>query len=110
MPGAYLKRHLCDFAQMRFNGPTPLGTMLERKVLQRHLYGPVRSGRFQKPIHIVVITDGEPTYEAPGQVRQAIKQAKAFLKSTRFGAGGVAFQFAQVQIHSSKSGSRLAPA
>lgn len=82
--------------QMRFNGPTPLGTMLERKVLQRHLYGPVRSGRFHKPIHVVVITDGEPTHEPLNQVRVAIKQAKAFLKTSRFGAGGVAFQFAQV--------------
>ena len=84
---------------MRFNGPTPLGTMLERKVLQRHLYGPARAGKLQKPIHVVVITDGEPTYEPPGQVKSAIKQAKAFLKSTRFGAGGVAFQFAQVHLN-----------
>lgn len=37
---------------------TPLGTSMDRKILQPLVLGPARAGRLQKPILIITITDG----------------------------------------------------
>jgi uncharacterized protein YegL len=82
--------------QVRFSGTTPLGTNLERKVLQPMVVQQARNGSMQKPVLVVTITDGEPTGEPKETLRTAIMNVKQFLQSTPFGPGAVAFQFAQV--------------
>lgn len=84
------------FLQVKFSGTTPLGTGLDRKVLQPLVTGPARSGQYPKPTLVIVITDGEPTGEPKDAVRQVIIGTKRFFESTPFGPGAVAFQFAQV--------------
>ena len=37
---------------------TPLGTSMDRKILQPLVLGPARAGRLQKPVLIITITDG----------------------------------------------------
>ena len=49
----------------KFNGGTPLGTMLDRKILQPMLLKPARSNSLKKPLLVIVITDGEPQGEDP---------------------------------------------
>jgi uncharacterized protein YegL len=82
--------------QIRFSGTTPLGSSLDRKVLQPMVLGQARSGTMQKPVLVICITDGEPTGEPKDTVRQVIMAAKNQLSNTPYGAGAVAFQFAQV--------------
>ena len=45
--------------QVRWSGTTPLGTNLERKVLQPLVVQQARSGSMSKPVLVVCITDGE---------------------------------------------------
>lgn len=45
--------------QVRFSGITPLATNLDRKVIQPLVIQPIRSRGLQKPVLVVVITDGE---------------------------------------------------
>lgn len=42
--------------------------------------------------------DGEPTGESPGQVRSTIARTKDALRSSPYGAGACAYQFAQVTL------------
>ena len=47
-------------SQVRFAGLTPLGTELRNKVLEPLVMGPARRGQLQKPVLIIVVTDGVP--------------------------------------------------
>ena len=51
---------------------------------------------------IITITDGEPTAESDGKVFKVIKNAKDACSKSHFGAGAVAFQFAQVRSTSAQ--------
>ena len=55
---------------LRGVGLTPLGTALDRKVLQPMVLGQARSQSMQKPVLVICITDGEPTGEPKDTVRQ----------------------------------------
>lgn len=45
--------------QVRFSGITPLGTNLDRKIIQPLVMQQIRSRALQKPVLVIVITDGE---------------------------------------------------
>lgn len=47
-------------------------------------------------MQVITITDGEPTNESSSKIFKVIKAAKQALAASQFGAGAVAFQFAQV--------------
>lgn len=80
-------------------GTTPLGSNLDRKVLQPMVLNQARSGSMQKPVLVICITDGEPTGEPKDATRQVVMNAKNQLQSSPYGPGAVAFQFAQVSMH-----------
>lgn len=82
--------------QVQFNGMTPLGTSLNQKVIQPFLFNGIQQRILQKPILVIVITDGEPTGEPKTAVAQAIKNAKNMTMSSQYGPGAIAFEFAQV--------------
>jgi hypothetical protein len=82
--------------QVQFNGLTPLGTQLDAKVIRPFVAQGVQAQNLQKPILVIVITDGEPTGEPPNSVANAIKNAKNLVSNSRYGPGAVAFEFAQV--------------
>ncbi|GAA5972214.1 hypothetical protein JCM8115_003412 [Rhodotorula mucilaginosa] len=81
---------------IRFSGLTPLGTSLDQKILQRLLVGPARQNSLQKPLLIVAVTDGAPGGEARDTIVKAIKNAKAALSQTRYGADALSIQLAQI--------------
>ena len=84
-----------DCLQAKFGGLTPLGTMLDRKILRPFVFGPAQSGSLRKPVLVITITDGEPQGEPTDAVRSVIKDAKKTLNATPYGPGAVAFEFAQ---------------
>ena len=83
-------------SRVRFQGLTPLGTSLKNKVLDPLVVGPARSGRLQKPVLIITITDGQPAGEPRDTVSDAIRHASDDVARTPYGRGTVAFQFSQV--------------
>lgn len=88
--------HLLIWVQVNFNGMTPLGTSLNQKVIQPFLMGGINNRNLQKPILVIIITDGEPTGEPQSTVAQVIKNAKKMSQNSQYGGGAIAFEFAQV--------------
>ncbi|MCJ1368414.1 hypothetical protein MMC16_007556 [Acarospora aff. strigata] len=82
--------------QVQFNGMTPLGTMLNQKIIQPFLMGGIQTRNLSKPILVIIITDGEPTGEPKTTVAQVIKNAKNMAMNSPYGPGAIAFEFAQV--------------
>lgn len=81
--------------QVRFSGITPLGTNLDRKVIQPLVIQPMRARTLQKPVLICVITDGEPVGEPRDLTRRVI--AGSAQQTAQAGIpGALRFQFAQV--------------
>lgn len=83
-------------SQVNFRGLTPLGTNLQAKVIEPLVIRPARSNALKKPVMVITITDGQPAGEPSNQVFRVIKDAKSFMIRTPYGAGAIAFQFAQV--------------
>ena len=95
-PGADDQHWLRCTSQVQVNGLTPLGSGLDKKVIQPFLAAGVHGRSLQKPILVIVITDGEPTGEPQGTVTNVIKQAKSMVANSQYGPGAIAFEFAQV--------------
>ena len=70
-------------------GTTPLGSSLDRKVLQPMVLSQARSNSMQKPVLVICITDGEPTGEPKDTVRQVVMSAKQHLQNSPYGPGAV---------------------
>ena len=83
-------------SQIRYSGLTPLGTSLDKKILQPLVLGPARAGRLEKPVLIIAITDGTPAGEPKDHIIRVISQADSELKRSRYGPDAVSYQFAQV--------------
>lgn len=75
---------------VQFKGLTPMGTSLEKKVID-DLIQKSRAGQFRKPVLVIAVTDGQPAGEPQGKVTEVINKAVQSLPP-----GGIAFQFAQV--------------
>lgn len=84
------------FPKINFQGLTPLGTQLKAKVLEPLVLGKVRRNALDKPILVVTITDGTPAGEPNGTLQTVIQSASAELSRTRYGAGALSIQIAQV--------------
>jgi hypothetical protein len=83
-------------SQVRFSGVTPLGTSMQSKILEPLVLGPARAGSLAKPVLVIAITDGAPQGEDPRKIFNTIRNARAELMRTRYGADALSFQFAQV--------------
>lgn len=73
-----------------------MGTQLKNKVLEPLVVQRARSNQLQKPVLVIIITDGQPAGEPQGAVFDAIKYASNELSRTPHGKGAISFQFAQV--------------
>lgn len=80
---------------IQFNGLTPIGTELERKILQPFFVNAIERRQFNKPLLVFVITDGEPAGESRDKVYEVISNAVRIAFQSGYGAG-LAIQFAQV--------------
>lgn len=81
--------------QVKFSGLTPLGTELQRKILEPLVLSPARQGRLQKPVLVIIITDGEPGGEDRFTIVKVISEAKHQLGNTRNGSDAMSFQLGQ---------------
>ena len=84
------------FQKIQFNGMTPLGTNLDKKIIQPFVIGQARSNSMAKPILVIAITDGEPSGENKDYIIQVIRRAKDELSGTRYGPGALSVEIAQV--------------
>ncbi|KAN0060998.1 hypothetical protein ACQY0O_006732 [Thecaphora frezii] len=83
----------------KFNGgATPMGASLESKLLVPSVLSKATANALQKPVLVIVITDGRPTgsSERGEKIVQVLKQAKRTLESTRYGEDAINFQIAAV--------------
>lgn len=83
-------------AKVSFSGLTPLGTQLNAKVLEPLVLGKARNNALQKPVLVVAVTDGQPAGEPQGTLQNVIQHASVELSRTRYGAGALSIQIAQV--------------
>ncbi|KAI4650179.1 uncharacterized protein J4E79_009446 [Alternaria viburni] len=81
---------------VNFKGLTPMGTSMEKKVINEIVIPKARSGQMQKPVLVIAITDGQPAGESSAKIFEVIKETYRQLQSTPYGRGAVAFEFAQV--------------
>ncbi|KAJ3205550.1 hypothetical protein HDU67_008778 [Dinochytrium kinnereticum] len=80
-----------------FKYTTPLGTELKNKVIEPMVLAPLRAGKgLQKPILVIIVTDGEPYPEPRDVVYKVIADAKNELARRGLPAKSVSYQFAQV--------------
>lgn len=82
--------------RVRFSGLTPLGTSMDRKILQPLVLGPARANALQKPVLILTVTDGAPAGEDRYAIVKVLVNATRELARTRYGPDAISFQFAQV--------------
>ncbi|KAI9001753.1 hypothetical protein DFJ74DRAFT_454588 [Hyaloraphidium curvatum] len=85
--------------QVQFDGLTPLGTNLDKRIIQPLIIGPARAGRLPKPVLTIVLTDGEPNGEEGGNNRKVfdvIGACRKALAATQYGVGAAEFQFVQL--------------
>ena len=86
-------------SSVEFSGITPLGTSLQQRILKPMVMDQISRNGLKKPILIITITDGRPTGEEGNNDRalhNAISNAVAACSRSRYGAGAVSFQIAQV--------------
>lgn len=81
---------------LQYKGLTPMGTELRNKVINPLVVGKARLGELRKPVLVVVLTDGQPSGEPDSAIFDTIRYTNAQLQQSRYGAGAVAFQIAQV--------------
>ena len=83
---------------VKFNGLTPMGTSLRKKVIDGIVLPKAASGQLKKPILVVSITDGQPAGEPQNAVFDTIRYAFDTLQQRypQYGRGALAFEFAQV--------------
>ncbi|GES66844.1 transcription factor RfeF [Aspergillus terreus] len=65
-------------------GQTPLGTELEAKVLNKHVYPKLNRRDAFRPVLISVITDGAPSGEPTDTFKEKIKKCKALLNDREY--------------------------
>jgi hypothetical protein len=83
-------------AQKRYKGLTPFGTELRKKIVDPILVSRLNSGRMEKPLLIICITDGQPAGENANTLVETVQYAVQAAQRSQYGPGAVAFQFAQV--------------
>lgn len=81
---------------VQFKGLTPMGTSLRKKVIDEIVLSRANSNQLKKPVLVITITDGQPAGEPGNAVMDTIRYAFDALKRTPYGAGALAFEFAQV--------------
>lgn len=83
-------------SRVQFSGLTPLGTNLKYKVLEPLVVSPVRANRLEKPVLVIIITDGRPAGEDQKAVANAVEYVVDEVSRSQYGRGAIAFQFCQV--------------
>jgi hypothetical protein len=83
---------------VNFQGLTPLGTELRAQVVDPLIVNKARSGQgLQKPVLVIVVTDGQPAGESRDTLKRTIQHVRTeFSRMPQYGQRPVSFQIAQV--------------
>lgn len=81
---------------VQYKGLTPMGTELKKKVIDEFVVGKANIGQLRKPVLVIMLTDGQPSGEPDNAIFETIRNTNMELQRSRYGAGAVAFQIAQV--------------
>lgn len=79
-----------------FSGVTRLGEVLDCKIVQPMIIQKVEKQRLEKPIFVVIITDGHPSGEPPESLRNTILKCKESLTRRDFRNAAAVFLISQV--------------
>ncbi|KAI5793362.1 hypothetical protein FPQ18DRAFT_258461 [Pyronema domesticum] len=88
-------------AAVKPRGTTKIGTVLRTKIINPVLEK-ARTGKLVMPVLVVIITDGEPSYELPDTMKKAIlycKQSLEEIQTTKghvYGGAAVVFQISYI--------------
>lgn len=75
--------------QVHPRGSTRLGTALLQKVVDPFVIQPARQGKLQRPVLVVIVTDGEPSKENPETLKWTVLAAKEELRRSKmYGENG----------------------
>lgn len=80
----HLPPRLADEAlqQVHPRGSTRLGTQLLQKVIEPFVIQPARERKLNRPVLVVVVTDGEPSKEDPDTLKWTVLAAKEELRNS----------------------------
>lgn len=81
---------------VKFGGVTPIGTNLQNKVIAPLVLDGLRRGTLEKPVLIIIITDGEPSGEPRDTLSNVIGRTLDECIRSRYGERAVGYQIAQV--------------
>ncbi|KAJ3032979.1 hypothetical protein HK097_005013 [Rhizophlyctis rosea] len=83
------------FQEVRFSGPTPLGTSLYAKILQPLFHG-AHNNELSKPLLIIILTNSPPNGEDPATFRRVLVQIQNAIRQTAYGPGALVTEIVQV--------------
>ncbi|KAK0517141.1 hypothetical protein JMJ35_000296 [Cladonia borealis] len=83
-------------ASVPFQGNTRLGEVLDAKIVQPMILKKVQSGKLERPVFVVIITDGQPTNEHPGSLRNTIRNCKEVLSHQSYNNAAAIFLISQI--------------
>ncbi|RVD86429.1 uncharacterized protein DFL_004705 [Arthrobotrys flagrans] len=79
-----------------WGGRTLLGTRLDQKIIQPMVIDKMRNGTFEKPLIVVVITDGQPFGEHVDAFKEAVIRCKESREVAGYGEAAVIFIISRV--------------
>jgi len=82
--------------RIRFENGTPLGTVLDRKIVQPLILKKAENGTLKKPLIVVTITDGEPNHERGHSFQDAILKCRRSTALQSYGDAAVVFIVSRV--------------
>jgi hypothetical protein len=82
--------------RLSFDSSTPLGRMLKSKVLDPLIINPIQSNTLEKPVLILVITDGEPNPDDKPFFKKNVLDAYKIASSSKYGSKAFGLQITQV--------------
>ncbi|ERF72750.1 hypothetical protein EPUS_04803 [Endocarpon pusillum Z07020] len=79
-----------------FYGNTRLGSVLNDKIVRPRIIDKITSGKLERPVFVVIITDGQPTDEHPESLRNTIRYCKDALSRQSYRDAAAVFLISQV--------------
>ncbi|KAL7919144.1 hypothetical protein ACQKWADRAFT_329988 [Trichoderma austrokoningii] len=77
-------------------GDTPIGTNLKSKILQPLVYEKIEKGTLERPLLIIIITDGMPQPEGSSVLVDAILECERQLQTSKYPPQTVKFMIGQI--------------
>lgn len=83
-------------ARVPYYGMTRLGQVLNDKIVYPKIINKLLSGTLERPVFVVIITDGQPSAEPPESLRHTIRNCKDILDRQSYKGAAVIFLISQI--------------